>query len=133
MRLTYRRHPKLQRVRFRQLLPCGSPGLDSSDCADLLPRGKAGVMSQFAAVVLETRMMIRSAGTLIYETRRTDKLRLGRLRPVITAACYCIKCAARGSWPPRYRWRRLRCRPQRQAKQELRLNACERQWLACCP
>jgi Protein of unknown function (DUF2721) len=34
----------------------------------------SGVISQFAAVVLATRVMIRSADAVTYETRRTDKL-----------------------------------------------------------
>jgi len=34
-----------------------------------------GVMIQFAAMILATRVMVRSADTLTYETRRTDELR----------------------------------------------------------
>jgi hypothetical protein len=58
-------------------IPTGSVALGYTALALVV----SGVVIQFAAIVLITRVMIRSADTLTYETRRTDQPGLAKPSP----------------------------------------------------
>ena len=75
-------------------IPAGSVALGYTALALVV----SGVVIQFAAIVLVTRVMIRSADTLTYETRRTDQLGLAQAQPVAAANGSSLAAAPVG-WP----------------------------------